>query len=155
MATFVLSGPPCAGKSTVAWSLAGPGDVVLDFDRICRELGSPAHHAHPLKVRERAEPEMQRRMWRLQFRTGGDAYVIRWAPRAADRVALAKRLDAVVWMINPGFEECLRRAQLDARPEDTVDAIRKWYRLYRPSSVDQLCPYVDNSTPAVVTSRAW
>jgi predicted kinase len=155
VATFVLSGPPCAGKSTLAWSLAQPGDVVLDFDRICCEFGSPAHHAHPVKIRERAEREMQRRMWRLQFHAGGDAYVIRWAPRAADRVALAKRLDATVWLINPGFEECARRAGLDDRPADTLDAIRKWFRLYRPSSVDRPCPHAADRAPTVVTSRDW
>lgn len=150
----MLSGPPCAGKSTLAWSLAQPTDTVLDFDRICRELGSPAHHAHPVEIRERAEREMQRRMWRLQFHAGGDAYVIRWSPRPRDRVTLAKRLDATVWLINPGFEECARRAQLDARPADTLDAIRKWYRLYRPSPVDRPCPYVADRAP-VTTSREW
>lgn len=151
--TYVLSGPPCAGKSTLAGRLAQPGDVVLDFDSICQELGSTERHGHTPDLRERAEQEMLRRMWRLQFHKA-DAYVIRWAPRPRDRVAYAKRLDAIVWVINPGFNECVRRARIDARPDDTVDAIRKWYRLYRPSSVDQPCPYMQQAS-APVTSRQW
>lgn len=151
---YVLSGPPCAGKSTLTWRLAQPGDAVLDFDRICQELGSPDRHGHTRQVRDQAEQEMQRRMWRLQFHDA-DAYVIRWAPRAADRVAYAKRLGATVWVIDPGLAECVRRAEMDNRPDHTVDAIRKWYRMYRPSSVDERCPHLSIEPLRTVNSRAW
>jgi predicted kinase len=155
VATYVLSGPPCSGKSTLARHLAQPDDAVLDFDRICQELGSGARHEHPREIRDQAEQEMQRRMWRLRFHRA-DAYVIRWAPRPHHRVAYAKRLDATVWLLNPGHDECVRRARLDDRPDHTVDAIRKWYRLYRPASVDTACPYVDGVSPQpTVTSREW
>lgn len=155
MATFVLSGPPCSGKSTLAWQLAQPGDVVLDFDRICQELGSPARHDHPSALRDAAEQEMQRRMWLLRFHKQ-DAYVIRWAPRPGQRTGYAKRLGATVWLLNPGVEECIRRAELDDRPEHTVGAIHKWYRLFRPSPVDRPPPMLRGAgSEGPATSRQW
>jgi hypothetical protein len=47
----VVTGPPCSGKSTYAWSKAQPGDVVIDFDRIAQALGSGSPHDHPDPVR--------------------------------------------------------------------------------------------------------
>lgn len=42
----VITGPPCAGKSTYATQHAKPGDVVIDFDRIAQALGSAVTHGH-------------------------------------------------------------------------------------------------------------
>jgi hypothetical protein len=47
----VVTGPPCSGKSTYAWSRAQPGDIVVDFDRIAQALGSGSPHDHPDAVR--------------------------------------------------------------------------------------------------------
>jgi predicted kinase len=154
MATFVLAGPPCSGKSSLAWRLAQPADVVLDFDRICQELGSATRHDHPPALREAAEQEMQRRMWRLRFHKA-DAYVIRWAPRPGQRAGYAKRLGATVWLLNPGAEECIRRAGLDDRPEHTVGEIHKWYRLFWPSPVDWPPPVLRATSAGPATSRQW
>lgn len=47
----VVTGPPCSGKSTYAWSRALPGDIVIDFDRIAQAIGSGDPHDHPEHVR--------------------------------------------------------------------------------------------------------
>ena len=47
----VVTGPPCSGKSTYAWSRAQLGDIVIDFDRIAQALGSGSQHDHPDPVR--------------------------------------------------------------------------------------------------------
>lgn len=47
----VVTGPPCSGKSTYAWSRAQPGDIVIDFDRIAQAIGSGSPHDHPDHVR--------------------------------------------------------------------------------------------------------
>lgn len=141
MAIYVLSGPPCAGKTTLALHLAQPSDVVLDFDRICRQLGSPNRYNHPRHIRQRAAEQMDMRIALLQVQpNNGDAYVIRWAPKPEDRERYAERLKATVWLLNPGMDECVRRAHLDNRPGYTINAIRKWYGLYQPSPIDQTPP---------------
>ena len=42
----VVTGPPCAGKTTYVQKHARPGDVVVDFDDIAQALGSPVAHGH-------------------------------------------------------------------------------------------------------------
>ena len=42
----VITGPPCAGKSTYVRQHAKPGDIVIDFDTIAQALGSPVSHGH-------------------------------------------------------------------------------------------------------------
>lgn len=150
----LLCGPPCSGKSTLAKRLAKPDDVVLDFDAICVELGSRDQWAHNQAVRAHAEAVMQTRMHRLaQSRAGG--YVIRTAPDARQRVALAHQLGAdTVWVLDPGYAECVRRAR--TRPRGTVRAIKRWYARYTTSTVDQPCPWAE-VVPAqpLSTSRVW
>jgi hypothetical protein len=42
----VITGPPCAGKTTYARQHALPGDIIIDFDEIAMALGCPARHAY-------------------------------------------------------------------------------------------------------------
>ena len=42
----VITGAPCAGKSTYAQQHAMPGDIIIDYDLIAQALGSPATHGH-------------------------------------------------------------------------------------------------------------
>lgn len=150
----LLCGPPCAGKTTLARNLAQPGEALLDFDDICVELGSTHQWAHPPHIRAQAEHLMRARMRHLR-RAGAGGYVIRTAPAAHQRAALAGLLRATrVWVVDPGMQECLRRAR--SRPRGTARAIRRWYARYTPSPVDQPCPWVD-TPPAqpLSTSRVW
>ena len=48
----VVTGPPCAGKTTHVHQHALPGDVVIDFDAIARALGSTEDHDHDPHLRE-------------------------------------------------------------------------------------------------------
>jgi hypothetical protein len=42
----IITGPPCAGKSTYLQQHARPGDIIIDFDRLAQALGSPVTHGH-------------------------------------------------------------------------------------------------------------
>lgn len=123
----IIAGPPCAGKSTLAQRLAMPGDVVLDRDDMARRLGSPKWWMHDYRYGVAAERWMQRELRRLAWGVTGTAYVVRGLPRQHERDALAARLSAEVRLLDPGMNECIRRAIADGRPVGTVDGIRRWY----------------------------
>lgn len=48
---YVVTGPPCSGKSTHVREHAQPGDIIIDFDLIAQALGSPKPHEHPGHIR--------------------------------------------------------------------------------------------------------
>lgn len=133
---YLVAGPPCSGKTTLARKLAKPEDQVLDFDAICTELDGQQGWTHSKQARERAAELLDQRIARLP-QARGDAYLIRCAPSPRERTALARQLHAEVWLLNPGMHECMRRAVLARRPPRTARAIREWYIAYRPSPMDR------------------
>lgn len=133
MRIVLLCGPPCAGKTTLAHQLAGPGDAILDYDDIARALGSPTWWSHPEPYRTTAEQHMQAAIAEAYAATGdGTAWVIRTAPRPGQRATLAQRWGAQVYVLSPGEAECKRRAVADQRPSGTRRSIGEWYHRYAP-----------------------
>lgn len=142
MPVTVIAGPPCSGKTTLARHLAAPDHVVLDFDEIAVRLGSGRRWLHSPAVIAAANQRMQLALTELAARDDDvTAWVIRAAPRPAVRERLARALNARVWVLDPGMAECLRRARR-GRPYGTDREIRKWYRMFGPSAVDEPCPHV-------------
>lgn len=132
MRIVALCGPPCSGKTTLAHTLALPGDVVLDYDDMARAHGSPALWRHPERYRTMAEQDMQQRIAHAYHHPGpGTAWVIRTAPRPQQRAALATQWQAIVYLLNPGERECKRRAKRDQRPSGTSRAVSDWYHWHR------------------------
>lgn len=157
MAVYLITGPPCSGKTTLARDRAQPGDLVLDFDDVCVELGSPHQWGHTPEVRRHADAVMWQRIHRLP-QHAGDAYVIRCAADPRLRTRLARMLGATVWVLNPGMAECVRRARADRRPRGTEVAIGKWYARYRPTAVDRALltqRVVPNVDAVCHPSRDW
>jgi hypothetical protein len=134
----ILSGPPCAGKTSLADHVARPGDVVVDFDAIARDLGSPLAWMHPDPWRIVAEGETRAAIARAAHAPGdGTAWVIRAAARARQRARLAETWRAPVYLLDPGKAECLRRARDDHRPTGTSRSIGEWYFRYSPWAGDR------------------
>lgn len=137
MRIVVLAGPPCSGKTTLAHHLATDHDVVLDYDQIARNLGSPTQWLHPEPWRTAAEHDMQARIAQAAAHPGdGTAWVIRTAPRPHQRAALVQQWNAKVYVLNPGRAECTRRAKADGRPSGTSRSISNWYHHYRTWQAD-------------------
>jgi predicted kinase len=138
MHVVLLCGPPCSGKTTLAHHLTEHGDTVLDFDAIARDLGSPEQWIHPEPWRTQAEQALQASVSRaLADPAPSTAWVLRTAPRPAQRARLAQQWQATVYLLDPGEAECRRRAVEDQRPSGTRRSIGEWYHRYSPWSGDR------------------
>lgn len=133
---ILVCGPPVAGKSTWVRRQAQPGDRVVDFDQLCRTLGSSSRHNHPDHVRALAK-SMRRSLEDTAKDHPGRTFVIRSLADPSDRVAVAERLGARVVMLATPADEAVARAHADERPEWTERAIRSWWDRYQPSPIDE------------------
>lgn len=124
MARILVSGPPCAGKSTWAQENAD-GAEIIDRDQIAREMSGSDGWSFPPDVTSAAEAEFWRRV--EQTRDESDVIIVRSVPGAERRAALARELGADVQLLRPQPDEALARARRDGRPSWTNQAIRSWY----------------------------
>lgn len=125
MITYVL-GPSCAGKSTWVASRAREGDVIVDFDALCRAFGSRAWHEHSesiLRVAFRARAAAEKR---IREGLEGDQYIIRTV-MSPPEINEASAAGARFVILDPGEQVAVDRAVSDKRPEGTIDRIRDWY----------------------------
>lgn len=125
----LVCGPPCSGKTTYVAQHAQPGDTVVDFDHIAVELGSDVDWMHDPDIAHDAELETLARIDDIAADQSPTltAWIIRSAADHDARAHLAAHLDAHVVVLDPGQDECLRRAARDARPSGTRRAINTWY----------------------------
>lgn len=127
MLIHVITGPPCAGKSTYVREHAEPGDVLVDFDALAQALGSGRPHDAPDEVRSAA---FAARSAVVALALSGDAKADYWVihTNPTDEQAAAYEAAGSEFVaLDPGVDECLRRAADDDRPARTTDAIRAWY----------------------------
>lgn len=126
---LLVTGPPCAGKSTLVSRMWTPGVLIVDRDEIARRIGSPNKWMHPERYKAKAESIMVQTMAEIANSDTIRAFVIRSAPIPEQRDALAAYLRADVRVVDPGRAECVRRAMRDRRPRGTVRWINRWYAL--------------------------
>jgi 5-methylcytosine-specific restriction protein A len=103
----LVTGPPCAGKSSYVREHARPGDLVLDQD----ELGAAG---------------MTRALGQVTAMADGTAWVIRCCPGRARRDQLAAQLRADVVHLQPPERELLARARQRRGVAAQVRAVRRW-----------------------------
>lgn len=114
----VISGPPCAGKSTFLKEHAKPGDTVVDLDEISAAFGSPDTITPVARVaREAAISE-------ILTATDRDAWIIHTNPKP-EQIEKYRDAGATFELVDPGIDVALERAA--DRPDGTAEAIRKWY----------------------------
>lgn len=126
----VVAGPPCAGKSTHVDERSAPRDVVIDLDRLAHALGYPTaqvrwddeHHAiAAAKVARRAL---------IEAATAGQLDGITWLVDARPHptsLRIYRRIGARVTVLDPGRDECRRRAVAAGRDESVLEQIDRWY----------------------------
>lgn len=104
---------------------AGPADVVVDFDVIAQELGSPSMHGHSPRVvtlASRRRALLVREL--VLYPVEGTAWLIFTWEKQAYKLGVPR--DAPVTVVNPGRAVCLERARAAGRSESVMRVIRGW-----------------------------
>lgn len=118
----VVTGPPCAGKTTYIRERKSAGAVVVDFDSLAVALGADSGHRCEGDVRKAAI--VARHAVIAACKKYSESWVIHTSLDAHDRPEYS---GARFHDLDPGEDVCVARAVADGRPEGTIGAIRAWY----------------------------
>ena len=130
MVFHVVTGAPCAGKSTYIREHKKPGDAVIDFDAIAVAFGADKPHECSELVKLAAKHARKSALEILvdnrDIGYAGDVWVA-WAMPSNDDMSKWRRLKAVFHDLDTDKEECLRRAKEDGRPQRSVNGIETYF----------------------------
>lgn len=121
----VVTGPPCAGKSTHVSEAKGEGDLVVDFDLIARALGASGHRPGGA-IKQAAHVAREAAIDVGLAGVDEDVWIIHTRP-TPEQLARYAAAGAETVEIDPGLDECLARSANDDRPPGTDESIREWY----------------------------
>lgn len=121
----IVTGPPCAGKSTYVREHAKDGELRVDHDLIVQVLGGKSHAAEGI-VKKAAFDAREAAIRRALTDPVAESWIIHTAI-PAEWMQLYMDAGADVIELDPGYEECMARARRDGRPQQTIDGIEKWY----------------------------
>ena len=124
----VVTGPPCAGKSTYVGNNAQANDIIIDLDLIALAMAPEGtkHHTYPAHVRHvaiNARAEAIRTA--LPLSRDYNVWVIHAQPSKRDWLAY-KQHDAKIVRLDPGYEEVARRCS-EQRPAWAMATVHDWY----------------------------
>lgn len=122
----VVTGPPCAGKTTHVADNRARGDIVVDLDALTVALGSTQSHDAVPEIRKAALAARTAVINHVMSHTGAWSWIIHSAPNAS-QMRQYQSVGAAVVTVDPGMDACLQRAESDGRPVGTADVIRSWY----------------------------
>lgn len=115
----VITGPPCSGKTTYVRENAKGGDLIVDFDEIAISLGGNAYA--PEGAIKEAAIEARKAAIQVAVNSAGDSWII----DTIHEKKIQEKEELIE--LDPGYETCMERAKQDGRPQQTFDAIEKWY----------------------------
>lgn len=127
--TTIVCGPPCAGKNHYVDERSKPGDVVIDWDAIAVELGSPKQHNHPKPMYAQIAAEYDRRLDQLEQQAADrDVWIIRGMPEHSERREWSARFNADVVVLTPPLDILMQRARERGHAVGLTEwSIRKWF----------------------------
>jgi predicted kinase len=141
MGLTIVTGPPCAGKSTHVDEQRQPGDVVIDFDRIAAALGHDGDQVDWSKDSSHRHLARVARAAVLKTVLAGDlrdrtVWVVETNPERW-QVAAYRRAGGTTVELDPGRDECHARAAAADRPAATHGEIDTWYDQHRPAAAEE------------------
>jgi len=109
----VISGPPCAGKSTFVTENALPGDIVIDMDLIASAMvvDDIEPHDYSDEVRQIARSARKvavKEALRIGQVSRRNVWIVHTQPDA-EWSRIYRMHNARVTVVDPGRDECLRR----------------------------------------------
>ena len=131
MSGYVITGPPCSGKTTHIQCNAGVRDLVIDLDRLAHALG---YRAEQIDWSDRPQPpsvtvaiKLRRRLiaTTLEARPDWTTWIIDTSPSALD-LERYRRAGFEIVSLDPGRDECERRARNCGRAS-ALPEIARWY----------------------------
>lgn len=133
----VVTGPPCAGKSTYIREHAAEGDVVVDYDALAHALGRKEVHVASLdgSAPNIAAFEARAAVKRWAFNNYDSDSANVWIIETnllPGLESIYERVGAEIVKLDTDMETCLQRAADDDRPPGTEDAIREWFDRQAP-----------------------
>ena len=124
---YVVTGPPCVGKSTWVRERAKPGEIVVDLDRLALAITAEntPHHSYPGHVRKTAVTMRKVAIQAaLNYCRPQDAYIVHSKPSARARHHYSLRGATFIELTAPQ-DVLLARAQAE-RPGHIVELVRRW-----------------------------
>jgi len=122
----VVTGPPCAGKSTYVREHAAAGDLRIDYDLIAQALGAENSHAAEGLVKQAAFDAREGAIAAAISQQDAESWIIHTTP-TGEHLRMYEEAGAEFVELDPGYEECMARARRDERPQQTIDGIEKYY----------------------------
>ena len=130
----VITGPPCAGKTTYVQKNARPGDIIIDYDALAVALGSTSSHDHDPWLSEVTAAAWAAAIARAtQDKSRRDTWIIDSRPRP-ERLQAYTRARARYVHLTAGKEELHRRADADGRPPQSHQRIDEFLAATTPRS---------------------
>ncbi|MED5545773.1 MAG: AAA family ATPase [Pseudomonadota bacterium] len=125
----IVCGPPCSGKTTYVKKYASPDDLIIDVDAILAKIRPGYEHWSGDLT-----PALLDRAIRVRNDMLGSLCRVRWphvwlivaAPTQDEREWWARQLDGEIVYLNPGVEECKRRAARRGTP-GAIEGINQWH----------------------------
>lgn len=126
----VVTGPPCAGKSTYVQEHAKDGDIFVDYDMIAKAIGKGRSHMARGHIKTLAFSLREKAIDYLLKNPEAESWVIHTRPKE-EWIKAYKDAGAEFINIESTLEECLARAEKDERPQQTIDAIYEYFLMQK------------------------
>ena len=122
----IITGPPCAGKSTYVLEHSKDGDLRIDYDKLAQALGSENPHAAEGLIKWAAFEAREGAIRTALKNKDMESWIIHTSP-SEGHINAYEAAGAEFIQLDPGKEVCMERAEADGRPQQTIDGIERWY----------------------------